>query len=277
MFHVLKLGLVGSIGFLLCACQSISSHQNSSVVDYLYPKTKNQSISTEVPQLTLPLNVGIAFTPSQHYEDRHLTESKKAELLEAVANNFRDVEFVNKIEIIPSPYLRPSGSFENLDQLKRMFDIDVIALTSYDQTSFTDEGLASITYWTIVGAYVVPGEKNSTHTMLDTVLYDIASQKLLFRAPGSSSVKSRSTLVGRDETIREDSYEGFDQASEDLVQNLEAALETFKERVKQSPEEYQIAKADGYAGGASSGGLLLLILATCLWVRRTGRGHYARG
>ena len=36
---------------------------------------------------------------------------------------------------------------------------------------FTDEGLASFAYWTIIGAYIIPGEKNDTHTMLDAVVY----------------------------------------------------------------------------------------------------------
>ncbi len=48
-----------------------------------------------------------------------------------------------------------------------MYDIDVIALVSYDQVQFTDGSFLSLTYWTIVGAYVVAGEKNDTSTMLD--------------------------------------------------------------------------------------------------------------
>ena len=43
-----------------------------------------------------------------------------------------------------------------------MFGIDVIVLLSYDQVQFRDEGLLSLTYWTVVGAYTIPGEKNDT-------------------------------------------------------------------------------------------------------------------
>jgi rhombotail lipoprotein len=49
---------------LLSACQTNSNYRNSSVVDYLYPESKNQQVSQEIPILTLPLKIGIAFTPS---------------------------------------------------------------------------------------------------------------------------------------------------------------------------------------------------------------------
>jgi len=40
---------------LLSACQTNSNYRNSSVVDYLYPESKNQQVSEEIPILTLPL------------------------------------------------------------------------------------------------------------------------------------------------------------------------------------------------------------------------------
>ena len=165
-----SIALITTLSVLLMACQTTSSYRNSSVVDYLYPKSKNQEVSVEIPQLTLPLKIGIAFTPSRFGNSPHLTEAKKVELMNGLSTYFETLEFVHSIETIPSDYLRPGGSFENLDQIKHMFGVDVIALVSFDQSRFTDEGLASLAYWTIVGAYIVPGEKNSTHTMMDTVL-----------------------------------------------------------------------------------------------------------
>lgn len=256
-----KIATLAGILFLLCGCQTTSQYQNSSVIDYLYPESKNQTISTEIPNLTLPLKVGIAFTPSKYRDNRGLTEVKKLELLSNVSKHFEDLEFVKSIEIIPSDYLRPEGSFENLGQLKRMFSVDVIALVSYDQTRFTDEGVASIAYWTIVGAYVVPAEKNATYTMMDTVLYDIASRKLLFRAPGTSNVKSKATLVNLQEQVREDSIRGFDEASESLIGNLKIQLDVFKEKIKKSPQQYQITRSEGYSGGGSNDIWFLLIAA----------------
>jgi rhombotail lipoprotein len=244
---------------LLTSCQSNSNYRNSSVVDYLYPNSENQQVSSEIPRLTLPLRVGIAFTPSGFVAREGLHEGKKLELMSSISEHFKTYDFVKSIEVIPSDYLRPQGSFDNLDQLKRMFNIDVIALISYDQTNYTDEGFASIAYWTIIGAYIIPAEKNATHTMLDAVLYDIDSRKLLFRAPGRSSVESNSTLVGLEEQTREDAVSGFEQASVSLRDNLKLQLELFRKRVKETPEEYQIVKSEGYRGGGSSYWFMFLL------------------
>ncbi|NIQ95366.1 MAG: rhombotarget lipoprotein, partial [Desulfuromonadales bacterium] len=69
-----------------------------------------------------------------------------------IAADFRRHDFIGRIELIPAPYLRPGGSFANLDQIRTMYGVDAMALLSYDQVQYTDEDLLSLTYWTIVGA-----------------------------------------------------------------------------------------------------------------------------
>ncbi|MET4692436.1 rhombotarget lipoprotein [Endozoicomonas lisbonensis] len=252
----------------LAGCQTTSQYRNSSVVDYLYPKSDQHVVSEEIPRLVLPLKVGVAFTPGSH--GTSLTEASKMELMSDVSKHFESLDFVDSIEVIPSGYLRPEGSFANLEQLKRMFGIDVIALISYDQTRFTDEGFASIAYWTLVGAYLVPGEKNATHTLIDAVLYDIDSQKLLFRAPGVSVVKSKATPVNLKEQVREDSLEGFQLASEDLVGNLKVQLDRFQTRVESTPEQFEVIRSEGYRGSGSSGYGFLLLLGLLFLRSRKG-------
>ena len=126
-----------------------------------------------------------------------------------------------------------------------MYRVDAIALLAYDQVQFTDEGAASFLYWTIVGAYVVPGENNSTQTMMDAVIYDIKSRKMLFRAPGLSHIKGTATPVNLSAQLRNDSEQGFHEAAKDLVKNLDIQLEAFKDKVKKAPEEYKIEHRPG--------------------------------
>jgi rhombotail lipoprotein len=193
-----------------------------------------------------------------------LTETEKTRLLERLADHFRRHEFVGDIEVIPSVYLTPNGSFANLDQIRTMHGIDVIALVSYDQVQFTDEGILSLTYWTIVGAYVVAGEKNDTSTMLDTAVYDIQSRKMLFRAPGVSNIKGRATPVNLSEELRADSLEGFELATDDMISNLDFELTNFRDRVKTRPERARIVYREGYSGGGALSltevALLLLVV-----------------
>ncbi len=84
---------------------------------------------------------------------------------------------------------------------------------------------------------------------------------MLFRAPGVSKVKSNATLMGLNEQLREDSLQGLEEASGDLVTNLELQLEMFQQRLKESPDDILIAKRDGYKGSGSTGMLGLIVLA----------------
>ncbi|MHC4560374.1 MAG: rhombotarget lipoprotein [Planctomycetota bacterium] len=236
-------------------------HHSSSVVQYLYPNEKDHVEKPGIPRLALPLNVGIAFVPENAVRNKTLTERDKMELMKEVSEHFKKYDFVKSIELIPSAYLRHQGSFANLDQIRTMYGVDVVALISYDLTQFTDEGVASITYWTLIGAYIIPGEKNDTHTMVDASVYDIQSRKMLFRAPGVSHIKSKATPVNLSEQLRIDSTESFKVASKDLITNLEIQLELFREKVKEAPADYQIVHKPGYTGGGSLDASFIIVLS----------------
>ena len=275
--------LMGSL--LLAGCFATTTARNAtSVVDFLYPN-KEPVISPSITELKLPVRVAIGFVPGgapQSVAGRApgrtsqgfaLTEAKKIAVMQEVANHFKKVSFVGNIEIVPSAYLTPRGSFANLDQVRTMYGVDVIVLISYDQTQFTDEGLLSLAYWTIVGAYVVQGQRNDTHTMLDAVVYDIPSRKMLFRAPGISMVKGSATLVNLSEQLRADSEAGFNKATAAMIANLDGELVAFQEKVKQRPEQYRVVQP---SSGIRVGGMLdlftLALLAVLgggfLWLRR---------
>lgn len=263
---------------LVSGCAGTQSrHKTTSIVDYLYPKQNEPVAQVGTPVLNLPMTVGIAFVPDKPGQApaRALTESKKSELLDRVSRHFRKLDYVKAIEIIPSAYLTPEGGFENLNQISTMYGIETIALVSYDQAQFTDEGVASVLYWTIVGAYIVPAEKNSTSTMVDAVVMHIPSRKMLFRAPGVSQVKGLSTPVNLSEELRVDSEKGFNEAVDKMIVNLDAQLVAFEEKVKASPEEYQVVQSGGSSGGGAVGlpaalFMFLLLLGGAWWSRRTG-------
>jgi rhombotail lipoprotein len=281
LFVAVPLGLI--VG---CAMfDERTQRHTSSVVDYLFPNNTRHVEEPGVPVLSLPLKVGIAFVPEpnsrRHNENWNaterglFTEEQKMALMKEVSDNFKKYPYVKSIELIPSAYLTPQGGFVNLDQLRSMFGVEVITLLSYDQVQFTGEGLFSISYWTIAGAYIVPGEKNDTQTMMDAVVYDIASRKLLFRAPGTSRIKGAATPINLSEQLRQDGRLGFQQAATNLVVKLQEQLSTFQERVKSAPEEFKIVAKPGYKGAGAVGQLEALMLAGmavfCLWPRRSNR------
>jgi len=255
--HGLIAGVIlAGTGLLLSSCATFGLYsprkvdRSSSVVAYLYPDKNAPLITPSVPVLQLPLRVGVAFVPEDSSRNPgEFTEAQKSTLLERVAAEFRSRHFIASIEVIPTSYLRPGGGFDNLDQIRGLMGIDVIALVAYDQMQFTDQNKLSLAYWTIVGAYVIKGDQNDTHTLMEAVVYDIPSRKLLFRASGASHISATSTVVDLRERLRTDSAKGFAQATDDLVKNLSTQLTTFQERVKSAPGEVQIEHRPGYEGG----------------------------
>ncbi|MFN3581284.1 MAG: rhombotarget lipoprotein [Pseudomonas sp.] len=265
--------VVSMISLLFGCALGTSNHRSSSVVTYLYPNKNSPMESVSIPRLELPMRVGVAFVPEGRQGNSTLTERDKLELQKAVATHFEALDFVSSIELIPSNYLRNEGSFSNLEQIRSMFGVDVIALLSYDQTQFTDEGLASISYWTLIGAYLIRGEKNDTHTLVDAAVYDIQSRKMLFRAPGSSHIKSKATPVNQSEQLRADSIQGFHDASADLVTNLKLQLTVFQDKLKESPDSYEVVHKPGYTGSGSTDALFILMLLMLAggWLWRSRR------
>jgi rhombotail lipoprotein len=242
-------------------------HESSSVVRFLYPD-KQIVVTPSTPTLRLPLRVGVAFVPPSHhgpsnrYREPALSEAARTRLIRKVTDEFKKLPYVQGIEIIPATYLREDGGFDNLDQLKSMLGVDVIALLAYDQRQVTTDTPFTLGYWTIVGAYIVPAQKNDTSTLIETVVYDIASRRLLFRAAGTSLVKHRSTIVGVDDRLAGDAVQGYDKAAADMTQNLHDELAAFKERIKEAPDEIKLEARPGYnlaagaLGFAETAGLL---------------------
>ncbi len=218
------------------------AHRATSVVEYLFPGRAGPVATVATAVLAVPLRVGIAFAPEQggasNVDQAAITEEKKVALLREIAGHFKK-DFVESIELIPTSDLTPGGGFADLDQLRRTVRIDVIALLSYDQVQFTNQDLLSLTYWTLLGLYVVPGEKNDTRTVLDAAVLHIPSRKLLFRAQGTSQVKRSATPINLEKKLRRDGEAGFTEAAKDLEKKLDERLALFQERLKKAPEELQ--------------------------------------
>jgi rhombotail lipoprotein len=119
-------------------------------------------------------------------------------------------------------------------------------LMSYDQSQFHDTGSLSITYWTIIGYYIVRGEKNDTHTLMDAALFHIPSRKMLFRASGTSHIKNSATPINLSEQAREDSINGFRQASMELTKNLQIKLYYFRKAIRSQSGKFKLKLKPGY-------------------------------
>ncbi|HUT40121.1 MAG TPA: rhombotarget lipoprotein [Gammaproteobacteria bacterium] len=249
---------------------------SSSLVDYLYPDgTIPPKHDQNIPHLEVPLHIGLAFVPAGTNNTPGLTEASKAQLLEQVRQRFADRDFISEITIIPDTYLRSSKGFEGVDQIARLYGLDVMALVSYDQVANSDDNKASIFYWTIVGAYLIKGSDTDVQTFVDTAIFDINTHKLLFRAPGVHREASSTTLVGSGKQLREAREQSFAAAMADMTGNLETELDSFRERIKQD-KSVTVSYRDSYRGGGGAFDLAALVfLLVCVLALRPGRRREA--
>jgi rhombotail lipoprotein len=259
-----------------CVGTAPPTHRTNSALDFLYPQGMSSGAPAAQVALHLPLRVGLAFAPNREGRADPITEAQKQTLLTRVADAFKKHQGLGNLQVVPSVYLKPAGSFENLDKLAAALGLDVVVLLSYDQAQFTESTRASWTYLTIVGPLLIQGEKNDTRTLVDAVVYDIKSRALLFRAAGESTVKGSSSPLNVDRKRRVFAGEGFDKATDDLIAHLGTALAGFEEQAKNGtvsgPGTPAIAMYDakgqqiGKDSGGGGGGALALpdLLAAAL-------------
>ena len=107
--------------------------------------------------------------------------------------------------------------------------------------------------------------------MLDTAVFDIQSKKLLFRAPGTSNVKGSATPINISEELRLDSIKGFEEATENMVTNLDIQLEKFREKIKQNPEQVKVVQREGHYSGGGAIGLLEVMLTPLVLIAAIAR------
>jgi rhombotail lipoprotein len=234
---------------------------SSSLVDFLYPDGEvPPAVSEQMPYLSLPLRVGIAFVPSRY--DQDIPAAEKQVLLEKVADAFRDRPYVQTIDAIPDNYMHSARGVQGMRQVAALYGVDVMALVSYDQISFTDEKKSALLYWTVIGAVTVKGSTNEVQTLIDTAVFDVATTKLLFRAPGIHRSQENSTLIDLSTDLRKLRSAGFAAATDDMIVNLDRELNGFREAVAKGER----AQTEWRAGSGGGGSLSLSMLALLLLV-----------
>jgi len=214
--------------------------RRSSLASYLGAKASPPPEPASGPaRVDFPMRLGLAFVPADPTQTRGdfatgnlqgpLGPGQEQELHQKVAASFVQKPWVREVKTIPSLYLAKGGGFEDLDKVARTFQVDVIALVSVDQLQFSDPRWYAWTYWTLVGAYMVKGDKNDTTTVVDAAVYHVPSRTLLFRAGGVGTAKGSSTWSGREEAFRQQARESLTLAMANLSPSLDTAVAGFRQ------------------------------------------------
>lgn len=258
-------------------------HRRSDLMSYLFPgATEAPAPHPGAVTLQLPLKLGISFVPPTSANNRcrvcpptrGVTAQQEKALLEIVKKAFTSRDWVDRIVVIPSMYLRPGGGFTNLEQVAALNGVDVIALVSIDQFQSSNPEKISFLYLTVIGAYLLPLDQHDTRTLIDAAVFHVPSRTFLLRAPGHSHVKGHAAMVDLERDLRERAGRGLQMAMADLATNLDSEIESFKEEVRTGERvdvDIRTARGESMRSGGSSGLLAPVAMALLFgvaWARR---------
>ncbi len=260
----MKLLLLLACLALLIGCAPQQRTARTSVMEYLYPA--NSTAPPPDPRgaaLRLPIDVGIAFLPrASTWNQNALAVESEVELLNRVRAAFHGKEWVRRIQVVPSLYLTKSGGFPEMEQVARLFAIDVLVLVSVDQVQVSHDNPLAISYLTIAGAFLIPGNSDETRTFVDAAAFAPATRTFLMRAPGRDRRGGFSTASGASASLTHDAGQGLAAAMADLTVNLEREVDTLAADVRAGMRpEVEIADRQGVSlrQGGGIGGWQLLI------------------
>ena len=262
---VLTLALSGCVGTYSGGTRH---YRSSTLVEYLYGRELPPA-EVEVPELRLPLTVGLAFLPQARGQVA-IDEVEKSAILARIRERFGSRPFVRDIVEIPSYYLSQNPGMEGLAALQRLYNMDLLALVSFDQVSHQDGNPLSLTYLSIVGGVFFPGTNQDVTTVLDMAVIHPSSRSLVLRAAGMDNRDGITTAVNAEPRLRERRTKGFHVASDEMIEHFDAELTRFEQQVRSGTAR---VKVRGGGGSFDWTGLALLgLLAGAVGItrRRTG-------
>ena len=266
-----QLILICCLVVLLTGCGLLTErktfhNRTTSLVSFLYPDGAVPEQDVQRPVLNLPLRVGLAYTPMQS-RGKPIAPDLKMRLLEDIRQRFLSKEYVQEIIMIPEIYLNQNRGHQALQQMQTLYQLDAIALISYDQIAKTDDNNLSLTYLTIVGSYIFHGTDYNVSTLLDLAVVDIKTKQILLRAAGGASSEDRTTMVKARSKSIDTMNRDFESALLTLSDRFDQELIAFEERLRNPKpnDNITVKHRQGYSGSAGP----LLLLALCfLWLIR---------
>ena len=134
-----------------------------------------------------------------------------------------------------------------------------------------DDNNWSLSYLTIVGAFVIKATEHDVATIVDLAVVDPATQSLVLRAGGTDGSHGHSTLVQDRQDERLAGAGSFDAASDRMMGNFDAALNSFEASVKAGRANVRVVDRNGapHGGGGELGAVDAILLAALVAARRS--------
>jgi len=211
---------------LFSGCVQHTSRSSLSVpTNKIIEPVKDSSHVVRKAPLSLPASVAILMAPSENPSRgipfttlRKAADAFKQQLL-------ANPKYVKSVKVVAED---PTRDKISLDKIRMVYGTDIAVLLSYRQDQRSDQsGWAGFMDMTIIGAFLVPGVKTITSSVIDGNVIHIPSNAIIFRASGSDERSIHSTSFGHDGAAVEESINSFLAATTDFGNSLVGTLSRF--------------------------------------------------
>jgi rhombotail lipoprotein len=274
-----------------CAHNGQVRESSSMSLDKVIESAKDSRVAPDKAPLTFPASVAILMVPGDGQVPETVLHQAAEELKQQLVENKK---YIGSVSIVSAFDVNKKMT---LEQVRASYAADVVILIFYHQDQRTvQSGPAALLDAAIVPAFVVPGVKVHTATLIEGVVAHIPSNAVIFRTSGHEDRNSYSTSYSVENVGAAASVDSFDAAMVDFGKSLSNTLNQFDQfDLSKAPSMTALVESSNESGSAVGGssvaaneywrqvnsfkssggsfdsGILLFIGATCVVALRRKR------
>lgn len=281
--HIMKLIIIGLAVINIQGCGTLQPRSSSSMsLSSVLEPVKDSLASTEKKPLVFPATVAVLMVPG---ERSHMVPSSTLRLAaeELKKGLLKNSAYISGVSIINAEDIREKIS---LKTIRDLYGADIVAVISYEQDQRrTQGGFFTLLDLAVIPAFIVPGVKVTTSTVVDGKIIHVPSNAIIFRSSGTNE---RTTYLARVSTegskVDEESIDGFISAINKFGENVSGKLSSLDKfdmskavsmnklieeqagtRGTQTASNDSWRKVDTFkSSGGGAIGFLELLLLTCM-------------
>jgi rhombotail lipoprotein len=253
LFKRLKLGLFAgvlvAVALAGCAHNGQVRESSSMSLDKVIESARDSRVASDKSPLTFPASVAILMVPG----DGQVPETVLHQAAEVLKRQLlENKKYIGSVSIVSAFDVNKKMT---LEQVRASYAADVVILIFYHQDQRTvQSGPAALLDAAIVPAFVVPGVKVHTATLIEGVVAHIPSNAVIFRTSGHEDRNSYSTSYSVENVGAAASVDSFNEAMVDFGKSLSNTLDQFDHfDFSKAPSMTALVESSGESGSAAGG------------------------
>jgi rhombotail lipoprotein len=232
-----------------CAHNGRVRESSSMSLDKVIETARDSRVAPDKSPLSFPASVAILMVPGDGQVTDTVLHQAAMELKQELRENKKYISSVSIVSMFDV------NKKVTLEQVRASYAADVVILLFYQQDQRTmQSGPAALLDAAIVPAFVVPGVKVHTATLIEGVVAHIPSNAVIFRTSGHEERTSYSTSYSEENVAAAASVESFNAAMVDFGNSLSNTLDQFDQFDLSKAASMTALVESGSESGSAGGG-----------------------